>query len=386
MKKLTVLILVLFILTLTLNGEIKAQIRVGDIPQDVDDIFRENIQDIEVESWIEGLNVPWDLVFLPGSERALVTERSGKIRLIENGVLQSEPYVEFDLSSVGEGGLMGLTYHHDFPEEPYIYIMYTYSDVDGDVYNRVSRLEDKGREGVNEEVIIEDIPGGRYHDGGRIAFGPDDMLFITTGDSGHRNLAQDKDSLAGKILRLTPEGEIPEDNPFAESPVYSLGHRNPQGLAWHPETGDLFISDHGPSGEDGLHGKDRIKVIEPGKNYGWPEKVGYFEEGRFSNPLIMWDSAVPPSGITFYHGDLFVATLRSEALIRIVLESDGDYDYKVNRIERWFASEDYQGKYGRIRTAVVGPDDYLYILTSNRDGRGNPRSGDDRVLRFKLKK
>ncbi|MFP4017575.1 MAG: PQQ-dependent sugar dehydrogenase, partial [Halanaerobiales bacterium] len=225
-----------------------------------------------------------------------------------------------------------------------------------------------------------------YHDGGRIAFGPDGMLYITTGDSGQMELAQDVKSLAGKVLRLTSEGEIPGDNPFDNSPVYSLGHRNPQGLAWHPDTGDLFISDHGPTGEGGLRGKDRIKVIEPGGNYGWPEKVGYFKDSQFENPLLMWDNAVPLSGIAFYQGDLFIATLRSEALIRVVLKAHDNFDYQIEEIERWFASDEYQGEYGRIRTAVVGTNGYLYFLTSNRDGRGNPQPEDDRILRFRIER
>jgi len=219
---------------------------------------------------------------------------------------------------------MGMVHHPDFPETPYIYLMYTYTSSNGQLYNRVSRFTDQGNQAVEEEIIIDQIPAGNNHNGGRIAFGPDGMLYITTGETFTRKIAQDLDNLGGKILRLTPEGIIPADNPFENSPVYSLGHRNPQGIAWHPETGDLFISDHGPSGEDGLRAKDRIKVVEAGSNFGWPDKIGYFEDGEYANPLIMWEETVPPSGMIFYRGDLYVGTLGSQSLVRIGLNRDND--------------------------------------------------------------
>jgi glucose/arabinose dehydrogenase len=192
-----------------------------------------------------------------------------------------------------------------------------------------------------------------------------------------------------RSLRVTDAGYIPEENPFKGSPVYSLGHRNPQGLAWHPEFGDLFSSEHGPSGEFRLFAHDEINVIVSGGNYGWPAVVGAPGEKSYINPLIVWKETTPPSGITFYHGkqlshlngDLFVATLKSRALIRIRLQrSDGSYT--VNRIERWFAKDDRDGQYGRIRDVVMGPDGALYFLTSNRDGRGQPREGDDKIYRI----
>jgi len=370
------------IVILAVSFSVQAQIRVGEFPQNVEDDFNLDPEAIEVEVWQQNLDVPWELVFLPESNRALVTERDGEIKQIIDGELQSENYLELDINSRGEGGLMGMTHHPDFPEVPYIYLMYTYSSSNRNLYNRVSRFKDQGEKAVEEEIIIDQIPAGNNHNGGRIAFGPDGMLYITTGDTFNRAIAQDLDNPAGKILRLTPEGDIPKDNPFGNSPVYSLGHRNPQGLSWHPETKDLFISDHGPSGEDGLRAKDRIKVVEAGSNFGWPDKIGYFEDGEYANPLIMWEDAVPPSGMTFFQEDLYVGTLRSQSLVRIGLNRENN-NFGVDKIEHLFRDAN-RSIYGRIRTAVVGSDGYLYFLTNNRDGRGRPREGDDKILRFKI--
>ncbi|MFN7065078.1 MAG: PQQ-dependent sugar dehydrogenase [Aquificaceae bacterium] len=337
---------------------------------------------VRVEPWIDNLEIPWSLVFLPDG-RALVSERPGRVRLIKKGILQKEPYAVIDVAHIGEGGLMGLAIHPDFPQKPFIYAMHTYRK-DNSIFNKVIRLKDSGSRGNFDKVIIDHIPGGRLHNGGRIAFGPDGMLYITTGDTFDAVLAQDLKSLGGKILRITPEGEIPEDNPFKGSPIYSYGHRNPQGLAWHPETGELFSSEHGPSGEYLRFGNDEINVIKKGGNYGWPKVIGIKKRSPYIDPVILWEKTTPPSGITFYKGnrlphlknDLFVATLRSECLIRIKLRKESD-SYKVLRIERWF-----ENKYGRIRDVVQGPDGFLYFLTNNRDGRGTPRKGDDRIYRI----
>jgi len=382
MKKLSSLIFSLFFLFL-LTFSAQAEIDVGEFPQNAEDEFVLNPAAVDVEVWQQNLNVPWELVFLPESNRALVTERSGRVLEIINGKLQPESYLNIDIVSRGEGGLLGMTHHPNFPETPYIYLMYTYTSASGQQYNRVSRFKDQNNQAGEEEIILDQIPAGNYHDGGRIAFGPDNMLYITTGDTFNREIAQDLDNLGGKILRLTPEGSIPEDNPFNNSLVYSLGHRNPQGLAWHPETGELFISDHGPSGEEGLRAKDRIKVVEAGSNFGWPDKIGYFENGEYANPLIMWKNAVPPSGMTFYRGDLYVGTLRSQSLLRIEVSRKNN-NFEVEKIEHLFNNGSGDSAYGRIRTAVAGPDGYLYFLTNNRDGRGSPRENDDKILRFKL--
>ena len=378
-----IFLLAVFSLLLSFTGQGLA-IEVGETPQDVDDVFIYEPEGVEVESWVENLEIPWQLIFLPESDRALVTERPGRIRLIENGSLAEANYAELDAAHVGEGGLLGLAHHPELPAEPYIYTMYTYQHEDGNYYNRISRLTDRGSSADSEEVILDNIPAARIHNGGRIKFGPDDRLYITTGDVGQPGLAQRKDNLAGKILRLNPDGSLPEDNPYQDSPVYSLGHRNPQGLAWN-SAGDLFISDHGPSGENGLQAKDMIKLIEPGGNYGWPNRIGYFGDGEYHDPLIMWpDAAVPPSGAVFLNDVLYVATLRSRALLRISFETEDELQYQAAEIERWFAQDNYSGRYGRLRDVNSGPDGSLYLLTSNRDGRGSPLPGDDKIYRLKI--
>lgn len=382
MAKKVFYLLAVVIMALSFNF-VQAEIEVGEFPQNVEDQFVLEPENVEVEVWQDELNVPWELIFLPNSNRAVFSERGGNVRLIEDGNLAEEAYLKLGQKALGEGGLMGLTYHPNFSSEAYIYVMYTYQGSDGEIYNRVSRFEDKGKRAVNEEVLVEKIPGSSNHNGGRIAFGPDNKLYITTGDTFNREIAQDLDNLGGKILRLNPDGSIPEDNPFADSPIYSLGHRNPQGLAWHPETGDLFISDHGPSGEDGLRAKDRIKVVDAGDNFGWPDKIGAFDNSEYKDPLIMWENPVPPSGMTFYQGKLYVGTLRSQSLVRIELSREND-NYIVEKIEHLFNDGRGSSTYGRIRTAVKGPDGYLYFLTNNRDGRGNPRNNDDKILRFKI--
>jgi quinoprotein glucose dehydrogenase len=213
------------------------------------------------------------------------------------------------------------------------------------------------------------------------------MLYITTGDTFNSGLSQDLSSLGGKILRVDPEGGIPSDNPFKGSPIYSYGHRNPQGISWQPVTGRLFESEHGPSGEFGHYANDEINIIVKHGNYGWPEAIGAPRLKQYIDPIIVWKHTTPPSGITFYNGDLlkhlkgdlFVATLKSQALIRIRL---GKYPEKVTRIERWFASDYSEGRYGRLRDVIEGPDGALYFLSNNRDGRGTPKPGDDKIYRI----
>jgi len=377
-------------LLVVMTATVSAEPIVGPKPQTVADIFLPTPPDIRVEAWVTGLEAPWSLVFLPDG-RALVSERPGRIRLIQNGHLEKSPYAVFEttrgasgagdfflnLLARGEGGLMGLAVHPKFPTEPYIYAMYTWRGVRG-VRNRIVRLVDRGTHGVFDKIVLGGVPGALFHNGGRIAFGPDGMLYATTGEIFEMHMAQDLKAFGGKVLRIDPDGGIPSDNPFPNSPVWSYGHRNPQGLAWHPETGALYQSEHGPSGEVGFGAHDEINIIEEGRNYGWPRIVGAPGRAPYVDPIAMWpNTSVPPAGMTFHKGALYVATLRSEALIRLRIEGR-----RVLSIERLFAEDEYDGVLGRLRDAVDGPDGHLYVLTSNRDGRGSPRPGDDKILRM----
>ena len=377
-------------LLVVMTATVSAEPIIGPKPQTVADVFLPTPPDIRVEAWVTGLEAPWSLVFLPDG-RALVSERPGRIRLIQNGHLEKSPYAVFEttrgasgagdfflnLFARGEGGLMGLAVHPKFPTEPYIYAMYTWRGARG-VRNRIVRLVDRGAHGVFDKIVLGGVPGALFHNGGRIAFGPDGMLYATTGEIFEMHMAQDLKAFGGKVLRIDPDGGIPSDNPFPNSPVWSYGHRNPQGLAWHPETGALYQSEHGPSGEVGFGAHDEINIIEEGRNYGWPRIVGAPGRAPYVDPIAMWpNTSVPPAGMTFHKGALYVATLRSEALIRLRIEGR-----RVLSIERLFAGDEYDGVLGRLRDAVDGPDGHLYVLTSNRDGRGSPRPGDDKILRM----
>lgn len=318
-----------------------------------------------VEIVAEGLEVPWEIAFLPDG-RALVTERPGRIRLLEaGGTLREEPVAEVDVSAQGEGGLMGLALDPEFERTGFVYLYFT--TVGG---LQLERWRLAGDRLEREAGLIDGtIEAGPIHDSGRIGFGPDDRLFVATGEAGNGPLAQDPGSLNGKYLRLAPEQY--RGGP-SRPEIISSGHRNPQGFDWEPGTDRLISTEHGPSGGDGPQGFDEINEIRQGANYGWPEVFGDDHAG-FTAPLRVYEEAIAPSGATFTEsGDYYFATLRGEALRR--LRFDGD------RI----TADDVllEGEYGRLRTVVEGPDGALYILTSNRDGRGSPEDGDDRILRL----
>ncbi|GBD29518.1 Aldose sugar dehydrogenase YliI [bacterium HR32] len=328
--------------------------------------------------WVRNLEVPWAIAFAPDG-RAFVTERPGRVRVVRAGRLEPQPVLTLPVAHVGEAGLLGIALHPQFPRSPYVYLYYTY-DRDG-LRNRVERFRDAGGRLVRDRVVLDDIPGAFVHDGGRIRFGPDGMLYVGTGDARQASRAQDPQSLAGKILRVTPDGGVPDDNPFPGSPVYSLGHRNVQGLAWHPQTRALYATEHGPSGERGF-AHDEVNRIRPGANYGWPD-VLCGQPGRpgFEDALACsGDDTWAPSGAEFvtrgaWRGRLLVANLRGAHLRAFVLSADG------SRVER---QETVLSGYGRLRDVVEGPDGALYVLTSNRDGRGRPAASDDRILRLPL--
>lgn len=315
------------------------------------------------------------MAFAPDG-RLFFTERPGRVRVVQDDRLLSRPWAQLEVAQEGEAGLLGLALSPDFPRTGYVYVYYTYRDRSGRLWNRVSRLRDEGGQGTGEEVVLDGIPGAGIHDGGRIRFGPDAKLYVTTGDAASSSLAQDLNSLAGKILRLNPDGSIPQDNPFPGSPVYSYGHRNPQGLDWRPGAGTLVAVEHGPSAHD------EVNVVVPGGNYGWPLVSGERTATGLISPLLeTGEDTWAPSGASFYsgdlfpqwRGDLFIAALRGQHLHRLRLDPS---DTAVVEDEVLFP-----GELGRLRDVVVGPDGALYLATSNRDGRGSPRPSDDRILR-----
>ncbi len=311
----------------------------------------------------ENLEIPWEIEFLPNGEM-IITERPGRLLIIgeDKQVIEVEGVMH-----VGEGGLLGLALHPDFSENNLIYLYFT-SDIDGEVHNRVERYRLENNILEDKTVILDDIPGARNHDGGRIAFGPDGHLYITTGDAGNEDNSQDIDSLAGKILRVDEDGNIPSDNPFGNK-VYSYGHRNPQGLAWDEE-GNLFSTEHGRSGISS--GFDEINLIEIGNNYGWPEIEGDEAQDGMEKPLIHSgpDNTWAPASAAYHDGNIFFTGLRGQAL----------YQYNIETEE---LIEHFANQFGRLRDVEIH-EGYLYFSTSNRDGRGNVNEGDDKIIRVSL--
>ena len=340
-----------------------------------------------IETVAGNLEVPWSIVFAPDG-RMLFTERPGRIRVIEGGRLRPAPLAVIqDVEPTGESGLMGLALHPQFAQNRQLYLAYAYRQQKEQLV-RVVRFTETASGLSERKVIIEAIPAAQYHAGTRLRFGPDGKLYITTGDATDRNLAQQFNSLAGKTLRLNDDGTVPPDNPFVNQPntrpeIYSLGHRNAQGLDFQPGTNLMFQTEHGPSGFDGLGGGDEVNIVERGKNYGWPTVHHRDSRPGLESPLLEYTPALAPASGTFYRGavatgfpqfrgNFFFGNLRCECIIRVVLNGR-----RVISQERLLEKQ-----YGRIRDIVEGPDGAIYFSTSNRDGRGKPAKDDDRILRL----
>lgn len=328
-------------------------------------VTSETEEGLDIEVIAENLEIPWEIAFLPDGE-ILITERPG--RLLKIGDDRSVIEVS-GVHHIGEGGLLGMALHPQFQSNQLIYLYLTSSD-GGQIINRVERYKLDGNTLNDRLVILSGIKGASNHDGGRIKFGPDGYLYITTGDAQQSQLAQDINSLNGKILRVTENGEIPSNNPFGNA-VYSYGHRNVQGLAWD-SGGRLWATEHGRSGV--LSGLDELNLIEPGKNYGWPEIQGDETKESMVSPVIHSGATQTwaPSGAEFLNGSIFFAGLRGETL----------YQAKLNETNVKSLVKHFQGEYGRLRNAKLGPDGYLYIATSNRDGRGKVKENDDKLIRI----
>ncbi len=340
-----------------------------------------------VETVATGLEVPWGIAFLPDGS-LLVTERPGRLRLVRNGQLVPEPVAQIPTAAAGEGGLMGIALHPDFAANRLFFLYYTASVAEGDI-NRLERyrLATDGRSATPDRILLDRIPAARDHNGGRLRIGPDGMLYVSTGDAADPDVSQVPRSLAGKILRLTPEGTIPPDNPYTFSPVYLTGVRNSQGFDWRdPRT--MLVTDHGPSGERLRSGHDEVTVAYAGSNLGWPHIWGCRAQGRLLSPSLSWNDAVPPGGAAIYtgtaisawHGDLIIGTLQSKHLHRVSF--DRQHPDRV-RLHEVYLRGDPPSGYGRLREVVMGPDRHLYVTTSNCDGRGDCPPDRDRILRLR---
>ncbi len=332
---------------------------------------------VKVEIVADNLTIPWGIDWLPDGT-ALFTERNGNLRIIQHGILLQEPLLSLSVGGV-EGGMLGVVVDPKYSENNYIYLYYTYNEF-LTTKNKLVRYQFSDGTLIEDKILIDGIPGGPFHDGGRIQFGPDGKLYIATGDAGLSNISQDLNSLGGKILRINSDGTIPDNNPWKNSPVYSLGHRNPQGMDWD-KSGNLFVTEHGPSGLRGV-AHDEINKIIAGANYGWPDIIGDEEKENMLKPILhSGDDTWAPSGSEFYYedkipqwkGKYFVATLRGSHLHMVEFDLENN---SVTSHEKLF-----QGEFGRLRDVQTGPDGFLYILTSNQDGRGSPKTNDDKILR-----
>jgi len=310
----------------------------------------------------ENLRVPWSIEKFEST--FYVSERPGSIVKIENGIAERQR-VELakELSGAAEAGLLGFVLAPDFARTKRAYAYYTYEDGAGQ-YNRIVILLLEDNVWKEETVLLDRIPSGRVHHGGRLKIGPDGMLYATAGDAADASLAQNLDSLGGKILRMQLDGSIPDDNPFPGSYVYSYGHRNPQGLVWAPD-GTMYASEHGN------RANDEINIIEPGLNYGWPVIQGTERRKGMLTPLFTSGSGTTwaPSGMAYDNGKLYVAALRGTAVM--------EFDPAAGTQRKVITG------YGRIRDVMIH-EDYLYFITNNTDGRGNPQPNDDKLYRVPL--
>ncbi len=333
--------------------------------------------DLSVEVVAQGLTVPWEIRFFPDGA-LLVTERTGRVLRIDPETGAVSELGRLPVASEGEGGLLGAALDPGFPTQPYLYLAYTYRDAaDGGLRNRVSRLTLTGDAIGGEKVLVDGIPGAGNHDGSRVAFGPDGYLWVTTGDAGREDLAQNVGSLAGKVLRMDREGHPAPGNPFDDSLVYSYGHRNPQGLAWREGDPDPYVTEHGPSKND------EVNHIEAGGNFGWPVVGGMAGEPGFVDAVYAWSPTIAPAGAVFYEADairgwrgsLLFVTLKESDLRRL---TPTDASFSAVSEEHVL----FDSRFGRLRSIAVGPDGAVYLGTSNRDGRGDESEGDDKILRI----
>jgi aldose sugar dehydrogenase len=320
----------------------------------------------------QNLDVPW-AIDIAVDNRIFFTEKPGRLGMIHaNGTLASEPVVNIHTEDIGEAGLMGLALHPNFTQNHLMYVYHTYAK-NGGLYNKVLMLTEKNNKIVNSKIILDGIPASDSNNGGRIKFGPDGKLYVSTGDSEIPELAQNTKSLAGKLLRLNDDGTIPDDNPIPESPVYSYGHRDIQGFAWHPITKKLYASEHGPAGND------EVNIIEPGSNYGWPIEVCNHSTSsapiRFETPEYCFNPEIAPSGLTIaasnklgYQNDILFTTLRGSHLHHIDLETRIQDNVLVG--------------YGRLNDIVEAHDGSLYVLTTNRNAIGIGNANDDHILQI----
>lgn len=330
-----------------------------------------------VQVLLTNVQIPWALAFAPDG-RLFFTERPGRVRVVQNGSLLAQPALTLtDSVGGGEGGVLGFAFHPSFAQNRFVYLAYTRTLAGGGAVNRVMRYRESNNTLTDGVVLLDNVHAGGGHNGARVRFGPDGKLYVTFGDANVPNYAQTLSIYAGKILRLNDDGSTPVDNPFG-SPVWTWGHRHPQGIDWHPTTGDMWATEHGQTGNDELN------LITRGQNYGWPVIEAAQTRPDMISPVLFYGSpSIAPSGLSFYTStripqfarNIFFATLRGMHIHRVVLNASNP---------RLPVAEErlFEGRFGRIRDVITGPDGALYFCTSNRDGNTTPVAADDRIARI----
>ncbi len=366
-----------FIFNIFSCTEKSKEVKQSDIKQDTKYEYS-----IRIEKFVENLYVPWSILFT-SADRILLTERNGSIRLIQNGVLsQNSLKTISEVSTGSEEGLMGLCADPEYQNNHFIYVSYAYVK-NSDMTVKVERYTDDGNVLSGGITIIDNLPGAKNHCGCRLKFGPDKKLYITVGDATDREYAQDLNKMNGKLLRINSDGSIPSDNPFTGSPIWSYGHRNSQGIDWYPGTDILYSTEHGPSGFDGPGGGDEVNIIYKGMNYGWPVVHHKEHKDGMQDPVLEFTPAEAPASGMFYKSGIipefknnfFFGCLRGEGIIRVII--DPNNPEKVLSYEKMKETD-----FGRIREIAEGPDGAIYFSTSNKDGRGRTRDGDDKIYRI----
>jgi glucose/arabinose dehydrogenase len=315
----------------------------------------------------DNLKTPWSIIKLD-NDNFLLSEREGQIRLIQaNGQSNVIKTIE-EVNERGEGGLLGMAPHPQYEENNLIYLYYTYQNDQSNTINKLIKASFIDNNFTNIETIIDNIPGALYHNGGRIAFGPDNYLYITTGDAQNPEAAQDPNFLGGKILRVNDKGQAVADNPF-NNEVYSYGHRNPQGITWDKE-GNLWATEHGQSATDELN------LIRKGENYGWPIIVGNETKEKMKSPVLHSgiSETWAPSGVAYYNNNIFFVGLRGNTL----------YQANIKDLDNIILKKHFSSEFGRLRDVIVDDNGILYFISNNTDGRGEASENDDKLYRLDL--
>lgn len=361
------------ILSLGCSKNSESQLFIGNTPLDTTTI-------------VSGIATPWEILWGPDNY-IWFTERAGKVNRLNPATGSSQLILTIeDAFEYGEAGLLGMALHPDFEQTPWVYLVYNYTD-GSLIKERLVRYTWNGSQLVDPETLINGIPGNSYHNGSRLVFGGDGKLFMSTGDAGTTSNSQNMNNLAGKILRINPDGSIPEDNPYPGKYIWALGLRNSQGLVFGPQ-GYLYGSEHGPSSDD------EFNLLETGRNYGWPsvngfcntpDEITFCQSNNVREPLYAWTPTLAVAGIDYYgsnaiqewSGAVLMTTLKASRLVALKLSSDGQ---SVEEVSNFF-----DGTWGRLRDVCVSPDGAVYAAVSNRDGRGTPRPGDDRIVEIKAR-